>query len=58
MRTLIKNVLNSTDKSTAEENLKKAVSFIDRLSVKGVIHPNNAARKKASLTRHVNNLKE
>ncbi len=58
MRTLIKNVLNSADKKTAEENLKKTVSFIDRCAVKGIIHPNNAARKKASLTKHVNSLKE
>lgn len=56
MRTLIKKVLNSTDKETAEKNLKEATSFIDRLSVKGIIHSNNAARKKARLTKHVNNL--
>ncbi|MGF1670189.1 MAG: 30S ribosomal protein S20 [Balneolaceae bacterium] len=56
MRTLIKNVLQSTDKTDAELHLKKAVSFIDKLSVKRIIHPNNASRKKAQLTRHVNNL--
>jgi len=56
MRTLIKNVLNSTDKTEAAQHLKKAVSLIDRLSLKGIIHPNNAARKKARLTKHVNNL--
>ncbi len=56
MRTLIKNVLNSTDKTEAAAHLKKAVSYIDKLSVKGNIHPNNAARKKARLTKHVNNL--
>jgi len=56
MRTLIKNVLNSTDKAEAAQHLKKAVSLIDRLSLKGIIHPNNAARKKARLTKHVNNL--
>jgi len=56
MRTLIKNVLQSADKTEAEKNLNKAVSFIDRLSAKRIIHPNNAARKKARLTKHVNNL--
>jgi small subunit ribosomal protein S20 len=56
MRTLIKKVLSETDKEKAQESLKEATSFIDRLSVKGTIHPNNAARKKAKLTKHVNSL--
>jgi len=56
MRTHIKKVLNETDKETAEKYLKEAVSYIDRLSVKGIIHENNAARKKSKLTNHVNNL--
>jgi len=56
MRTLVKKVLNTTDKEQAEEYLKEAVSFIDRLAVKNIIHPNRAARKKSQLTTHVNNL--
>jgi len=56
MRTLVKKVLNESDKEKAQEYLKDAVSFIDRLSVKGIIHENNAARKKSKLTNHVNNL--
>ena len=56
MRTLIKNVLSATDKETAEKHLKEATSYIDKLTNKGIIHSNNAARKKAKLTRHVNNL--
>lgn len=56
MRTLIKNVTSSTDKETAEKNLKEAVSFIDKLTTKGILHKNTAARKKAQLTKHVNNL--
>lgn len=56
MRTLNKKVLSSTDKETAEQNLKAAVSLIDKLTVKGILHKNTAARKKAALTRHVNNL--
>lgn len=56
MRTLVKKVLTATDKATAESNLKDAVSFIDRMSVKGVIHKNTGSRKKAQLTRYVNNL--
>ncbi|WP_069130253.1 30S ribosomal protein S20 [Rhodohalobacter halophilus] len=56
MRTLTKKVLNESDKEKAQEYLNDAVSFIDRLSVKGIIHKNNAARKKSKLTNHVNNL--
>lgn len=56
MRTLIKKVFDSSDKAQAEAALKDATSFIDRMSVKGVVHKNNAARKKARLTKYVNNL--
>lgn len=56
MRSLIKSVLTSTDKKEAEVILKEAVSYIDRMSVKGIIHINNAARRKAALTKHVNSL--
>ena len=56
MRTLIKDVMSSTDKKTAEQKLKEAISFIDRVSQKNIIHKKTAARKKSQLTRHVNNL--
>ncbi len=56
MRTLVKKVFTTSDKAQAETALKEAVSFIDRMSVKGVIHKNTAARKKAQLTKYVNNL--
>jgi len=56
MRNLIKGVLTSTDKKEAEALLTEAVSYIDRMSVKGIIHINNAARRKSALTKHVNNL--
>lgn len=56
MRTLIKKVFGSTDKAQGEAALKEATAFIDRMSLKGIIHKNNAARKKARLTKYVNNL--
>ncbi|NBV30931.1 MAG: 30S ribosomal protein S20 [Bacteroidetes bacterium] len=56
MKTLIKSVLETTDKAEGEKRLRDAVSYIDRVSLKGIIHKNNAARKKAALTRHVNQL--
>ncbi len=56
MRTLIKKVFNATDKAQAEVHLKEAVAYIDKMSLKGIVHKNNAARKKSSLTKFVNNL--
>ncbi len=56
MRTLINKVMETEDKEKAEEYLKEATSVLDRYSGKGLIHPNNAARKKSKMTKHVNNL--
>lgn len=56
LKTLYSKVLSSTDAETAGKNLKEAVSYIDKMSTKGIIHPNNGARKKATLTKFVNNL--
>ncbi len=56
LRTLVTKVLNSTDKKEAEELLKEATSYVDKMASKGIIHENNAARKKAKMTQHVNNL--
>lgn len=58
VKTLVKKVFDSKDKEAGEANLKEAVSFIDKTSVKGRIHKNNASRKKARLTKFVNNLSE
>jgi small subunit ribosomal protein S20 len=56
MRTLVRNVLKNTEKDTAETSLKVAVSYLDRMACKGIIHKNNAANKKSSLVRYVNTL--
>jgi len=56
LRTLITKVLESNDKAEAEEFLKEATSYVDKMAAKGIIHDNNAARKKAKMTKHVNNL--
>lgn len=56
MKTLIKNVLEMTDKEEAEEAFKEASSFLDRMASRNLIHKNYAARKKAKLAKHVNNL--
>lgn len=56
LRTLYKEALNVEDKAEAQELYKEAVSYLDKMSTKGIIHPNNAARKKSKLTKHLNNL--
>ena len=56
IKTLVKRALNVTDKAEAEKLYKEAVSLLDRNTIKGKIHRNNAARKKAALTKHLNKL--
>jgi|WetSurMetagenome_2_1015567.scaffolds.fasta_scaffold00051_45 small subunit ribosomal protein S20 len=56
LRTVIRNVLDSKDKKTAQDGLKAAVSFIDKCAGSGLIHKNNAAHKKSRLAVHVNKL--
>ncbi len=55
MKTAIKKVRLAESKEVAQANLNKAISILDRLAVKGVIHRNNAANQKSKLTRLVNN---
>lgn len=56
MRTLTRKVLEANNKDQAQNELGEAVSYIDRLACKGLIHKNNAANKKARLVHHVNKL--
>jgi len=56
MKTLIKGVHSAENKVAAEVVLKDAISFIDKSVNKGRLHKNTAARRKSSLTRHVNSL--
>lgn len=54
MKTAVKKVRLAESKETASANLNNAISILDRLAVKGIIHKNNAANKKSKLTRLVN----
>ncbi len=56
LRTLVKSTMVATDKETAEKSYKAAVAYIDKLTVKGIIHKNTAGRQKSALTRHLNAL--
>ena len=57
MKTALKEALQVTDKKEAEEKLRKAVSAIDKVKSKGVIHKNTASRQKSRITNHINSLK-
>ncbi len=55
MRTAIKNVMEA-EKKDASGFLTKAISTIDRVYAKGIIHQNNASRHKSKITKYVNSL--
>lgn len=55
-RNLVRKLRATTNKKEAEGMLPKVVSMVDRLAKKGIIHKNNAANLKSSLTRYVNSL--
>lgn len=56
MKTSLKKAMTATQKEEAEKLYKEAVAVLDRASTKGLIHKNNAARKKATLTKRLNSL--
>lgn len=56
IKSSVKSVLSQKDKSSAESELKKTVSLIDKAATKGVVHKNKAARTKSKLSKHVNSL--
>jgi small subunit ribosomal protein S20 len=58
LKTHYKKVLDSENKEEAEKLYKEAVAVIDKGASKGIIHSNNASRKKAVLTKHMNKLTE
>lgn len=56
MKTAIKRVRSATTKEKGQAALVKAVSLLDSLAAKGIIHRNQAANQKSKLTRLVNKL--
>ena len=56
-KTAIKRFLiavDSGDKDVAKVALIRAISAIDKATTKGILHKNNASRKKSRLTRYYN----
>ena len=56
MKTAVKDVLQITDKKQLEDKLNKAISTIDKVKSKGVIHRNTASRQKSRIINHINSL--
>jgi small subunit ribosomal protein S20 len=54
LRTAVKGVRAADTKEEAQKALSAAVATIDKTARKGVIHKNQAARRKSRLTRLVN----
>ena len=49
-------VIAGGDKTAAAEELKKAQTVLDRMSSRGAIHKNTAARRKSKLAKKINKL--
>jgi len=59
VKTIVKKTdeaLSAKDAEKAKTDLAAAISEIDRACTKGVIHPNQAARRKSSLQRRYNQM--
>ncbi|MGH9258384.1 MAG: 30S ribosomal protein S20 [Acidimicrobiales bacterium] len=53
VRTAVKRVQQATTRDAATTAYAQAVRLLDRAARKGLIHPNNAARHKSRLAKHV-----
>jgi len=54
LRTRSKNALTAAGTETSEEQLRIAVKRIDMAAAKGIIHQNQAARRKSRLMKKLN----
>ncbi len=55
-RNIVKTIRKSSDKAEASALLLTAISALDKLAKKNVIHKNKASNLKSSLQKHVNTL--
>ena len=55
-RNAIRDIRNTTDKKTAEENAPKVYAMIDKLAKKGLIHKNKASNLKSGSQVYINKL--
>ena len=55
-RNAIRNLLATTEKATAKEELTKVISMIDKLAKRNVIHKNKAGNIKSGIVKKINAL--
>jgi len=55
-RNIVKTIRKSSNKAEASALLLTAISALDKLAKKNVIHKNKASNLKSSLQKHVNSL--
>ncbi len=48
-----KAAIESGDKDVATAEVKEAIQKLDRAAAKGIVHKNNAARRKSRLMKHL-----
>jgi small subunit ribosomal protein S20 len=56
LKTSMKKVLSAASPEEAAPHLRRSISLLDRYVCRGLVHRNNAARRKARLMNHVNRL--
>ena len=54
LRTRVKNAVKTIGGEDNEEALRLAVKRLDMAAAKGIIHPNQAARRKSRLMKRIN----
>ena len=54
LKTRVKTALNTAGTDESEEALRLAMKRLDKAAAKGVIHPNQAARRKSRLAKSIN----
>ena len=54
LRTRVKNAVKTAGAENGDESLRLAVKRLDMAAAKGVIHPNQAARRKSRLMKRIN----
>ena len=52
--TKARNLILQNDLDSAQQAVKEATQALDKAAQKGVIHPNNAARRKSRLMKQLN----
>lgn len=54
LRTRVKNAVRAAGTDHADDDLRVAMKRLDMAAAKGIIHPNQAARRKSRLMRKLN----